>query len=180
MPKKEIDYSNTHFYKIVCKDLNIKDCYIGHTTNFTKRKNKHKSCCINESNSHYNLPLYQFIRKNGGWNRWEMVLINTENHINRLEALRKEREYIEQHNATINSNIPHRTEEDSITYRQNYYINNKEEIDEKNRVYRETHKEEKKQRDKIYRENNAEAIKKKKRIWYEKKKQQQLTQTKDD
>jgi len=38
MPKKEIDYSNTIIYKIVCRDLNIKECYVGHTTNFTKQK----------------------------------------------------------------------------------------------------------------------------------------------
>ena len=32
MPSKPMDYSKTRFYKIVCKDLNIKDCYVGHTT----------------------------------------------------------------------------------------------------------------------------------------------------
>ena len=31
-----MDYSKTHFYKIVCKDLNIKDCYVGHTIKFQK------------------------------------------------------------------------------------------------------------------------------------------------
>ena len=38
MPHKEVDDSKTHFYKIVCKDLSIKDCYVGHTTNFKNRK----------------------------------------------------------------------------------------------------------------------------------------------
>ena len=32
MPKKEIDYSNTIIYRIVCKDTNITECYVGHTT----------------------------------------------------------------------------------------------------------------------------------------------------
>ena len=45
MPRKPIDYRHTHFYKIVCKDLNIKDCYVGHTTDFTKRKYQHKTAC---------------------------------------------------------------------------------------------------------------------------------------
>jgi hypothetical protein len=35
MPKKPIDYSKTHFYKIVCNDTNIKPCYVGHTTEET-------------------------------------------------------------------------------------------------------------------------------------------------
>ena len=28
MPIKPVDYSQTHFYKIVCKDLSIKDCLL--------------------------------------------------------------------------------------------------------------------------------------------------------
>ena len=34
MPRKEIDYSKTVIYKIVCNDLNVKDVYVGHTTDF--------------------------------------------------------------------------------------------------------------------------------------------------
>ena len=37
MPKLPIDYSKTIIYKIICCDLNIKDCYVGHTTDFTRR-----------------------------------------------------------------------------------------------------------------------------------------------
>ena len=38
MPKQDIDYSNTIFYKISCKDENIKELYIGHTTNYCSMK----------------------------------------------------------------------------------------------------------------------------------------------
>jgi predicted GIY-YIG superfamily endonuclease len=55
MPIKIIDYTKTIFYKIVCNDLNIKECYIGHTTNFRKRKNHHKTVCNNENNKGYNI-----------------------------------------------------------------------------------------------------------------------------
>ncbi len=34
-------------YKIVCKDINITDCYIGSSIKFRKRKNLHKSNCNN-------------------------------------------------------------------------------------------------------------------------------------
>ena len=47
MPKKDIDYSKTIIYKIVCNDLNITDVYVGHTTNFIKRKARHKYDCNN-------------------------------------------------------------------------------------------------------------------------------------
>ena len=35
MPKSNCDYSRTVLYKTVCNDLNITDCYVGHTTDFT-------------------------------------------------------------------------------------------------------------------------------------------------
>jgi hypothetical protein len=38
MPKTIIDYSKCVMYKIVCNDLEITDIYVGHTTNFTRRK----------------------------------------------------------------------------------------------------------------------------------------------
>ena len=48
MPKHVIDYSNTIFYKIYCKDERIKELYIGHTTNFVQRKYGHKRACTND------------------------------------------------------------------------------------------------------------------------------------
>jgi len=44
MPKN-VDYSKVVIYKIVYKDLDIKECYVGHTTNFTKRKCTHHKLC---------------------------------------------------------------------------------------------------------------------------------------
>ena len=41
-----MDYSNTYFYKIVCKDTNDLSMYIGHTTNFTKRKTDIKQVVV--------------------------------------------------------------------------------------------------------------------------------------
>ena len=47
MPKTKTDYSKTIMYKIVCNDLNVKDCYVGHTINWIKRKSSHKTSCNN-------------------------------------------------------------------------------------------------------------------------------------
>ena len=54
MPKINIDYSKNVIYKIVCNDENVDYLYIGSTTNFTKRKNCHKSCCNNINNINHN------------------------------------------------------------------------------------------------------------------------------
>ncbi len=73
MPKVPMDYSNTIIYKIVCKDLEIKDCYVGHTTNFIQRRGQHKSACNIENSKNYNYNVYNCIRNNSGWDNWDMI-----------------------------------------------------------------------------------------------------------
>ena len=67
MPKVKMDYSNTIIYKIFCKDTSIKEAYIGHTTNFVKRKSQHKAIC---KKAFPNNKLYCYIRQYGGWDNW--------------------------------------------------------------------------------------------------------------
>ena len=102
MPLKQIDYSKTHFYKIICKNTNIKDIYVGHTTDFKTRKGCHKRVCNNSNDKNYNLPLYKFIRENEGWDNFDMILIETVPMENSLEARKRERELIEELHAEIN------------------------------------------------------------------------------
>ena len=68
MPKDHIDYANTVIYTISCRDTTIPDLYVGHTTNFSQRKHRHKTAS-QKSNS----KLYQCIRANGGWENWDMT-----------------------------------------------------------------------------------------------------------
>ena len=119
MPRKPIDFSKTYFYKIVCKDTNITECYVGHTTDFTKRKHRHKYCCSTPLDKNHYVNVYDFIRQNGGWSNWEMILIECESCENSLEARKREREYKELISATLNTQIPLRTQNE-------YYIDNRE------------------------------------------------------
>jgi len=91
MPKDIIDYSNTIIYKIYCNDSSVTDIYVGHTTNFIKRKHQHKVLC-NNSNK---LKIYDMIRKNGGWNNWTMVEIAKYFCQDVTEARIKEQEHYE-------------------------------------------------------------------------------------
>jgi hypothetical protein len=101
MSKKYTDYSNTIIYKIVCRDPNIKDLYVGHTTNFVNRKLSHKNNSINDKSK-----LYEVIRKNGGWENWNMEIVNFFNCRDLYEARLKEQEYFISLNATLNSVEP--------------------------------------------------------------------------
>ena len=102
MPKVEMDYSKTIIYKICCKDINITGIYVGHTTNFTKRKNRHKYTCNNPNSKNYNLFVYKFIRNNGGWENFNMIEIEKYNCNDRLEACKRERHWIEELKSILN------------------------------------------------------------------------------
>ena len=102
MPKVIIDYSNTIIYKITCKDKNVTDIYVGHTTNFVQRKHAHKQGCINNTSP----KVYDVIRNNGGWSNWVMEIINFFNCKNLYEAKQYEQEYFISLHATLNSVEP--------------------------------------------------------------------------
>ncbi len=114
MPLYTIDYSKTIIYKLCCNDLSITDIYIGHTTDFKSRKRGHKSSCTNEYDKYYNLRVYQFIREKGGWNNWNMVMIEKYSCNCKLEATKRERELIEELKATLNIQVPSRTQKEWV------------------------------------------------------------------
>ena len=101
MPKKGIDYSNTTFYKIYCRDTSIKEVYVGFTSNFIQRKHLHKKLCLKENE--HNSKLYQAIALYGGWNNWKMQPLAIHNCKNRAEAIKQEKKYAEQEGATLNT-----------------------------------------------------------------------------
>ena len=106
MPKVCIDYSNTIFYKIYCKDTNVKELYVGHTTNFVQRKHCHKQTCNNEKSANHNSKVYKCIRDNGGWNNWKMEIIGFHECYDHYEARKIEHDFLESCNATLNSIDP--------------------------------------------------------------------------
>jgi len=106
MPKTAIDYSNTIFYKIRCKNPDVKDVYIGHTINFVERKRAHKHSCTYENNSNYNCKVYNVIRQYGGWDSWKMEIIAFHECEDQYAARKLEQKYFEEHNATLNSIEP--------------------------------------------------------------------------
>ena len=106
MPKVKIDYSNTIFYKIFCKDHSVKELYIGHTTNFVQRKYAHKQSCINTKSVNYNCKVYKVIRDNMGWDNWTMEIIAFHNCEDLYSAKKQEQQYFEEYNAILNSIEP--------------------------------------------------------------------------
>ena len=175
MPRLPMNYQNTIIYKIVCKDINITDTYVGHTTNFDKRKCQHKTNCNNENGDKYNIYVYQFIRENGGWNNWEMIEIELYSCENRRQAEARERYWLEQLGATLNRQVPTRTKQewkqenkDRINEKnKEYYEANREQINLKHKEYRQENLEETRERGRNYHQENKDRINEKKKKIYE-------------
>ncbi len=149
MPKNSIDYSKTIIYKICCKDPTITDIYVGHTTNLVKRRCQHKTRCCNPKDKKNNYYVYETIRKYGGWDNWEFVVIEECNVESMQQAKLKERYWVEALKATLNKKVPLRTKKE-------WYEDNKEHMIEYHQQY-----------SKEWNEKNKENIKLKRKLYYE-------------
>jgi hypothetical protein len=131
MPRLAISYANTIIYKIVCNDLTITDTYVGHTTDFTSRKKKHK-----DNAKVLNLKVYKEIRENGGWDNYSMVEVEKYPCKDKNEARSRERYWYEILNSQLNMIFPQRSKQEYYeTHREankellhQYYENNKVKI----------------------------------------------------
>ena len=174
MPRKEIDYSKTIIYKIQHED-NEELVYVGHTTNFIKRKNQHKSRCNNENGKAFNSKLYKMIRANGGWDCFKMVMVEEFPCANHLEACKREDECMRELKATMNSwgavLDKEKEFERKKQYNIQYYEANLEKIKNyKKQYYQEANREElNRRRREIYQANPDEINRRRREIYHAKK-----------
>jgi GIY-YIG catalytic domain len=136
MPRKPIDWSKCMFYRLVCRDISVRECYVGQTCNEVKRRNKHNSCCNNEKSPSHNYFVYQFIREHGGWQNWQLLVHEKLPMNNEVEAAIRERFWLEHYKAKLNKCVPSRTKAE-------YNVDNRDKIKEDHAKYDATHREEK-------------------------------------
>lgn len=74
--------------------------YAGLTQNPVRRKYSHKHRCNTPGTHGYNYELYQYIRANGGFENFDMVVMST--HRTRSAGLKKERELMKEWNTFCN------------------------------------------------------------------------------
>ena len=158
-------FSNGIIYKIVSKDINITECYIGSTINFKERKRKHITHCNNENSIKYNYKLYKFIRDNGGFNNFEIIEIKKYPSTSKRELELEEQKQYEIYGGELNSQYPTRTRKEYLIDNKEkikeYYQENKEKYNEKFKKYYVDNKEKLKEQMKEYYLNNLEKIKEK-------------------
>jgi len=171
MPKNPVDYSKTLIYKIVCKNPDIEGIYVGHTTDLKSRKNCHKTRCNCQTQKFHNLYVYEYIRNNGGWDNWDMLVIEEYPCENMYEACLRERHWLETLHANLNTTIPSRSKKER---KKTYNELHKDEIREYRKEYREANKEIISQKAKEYSKKNRDKINENKRKNYHKNKEKIL------
>ena len=157
-------------YKICCDEFPAY-VYVGSTTNFRVRKSHHKHNCNNENDKSHHLKIYKFIRENGGWDAWRIIVIEELGEVTKTKAHIKEEEYRVKLNGNLNTFRAYRSEEEKKEYCKErtkeynknnkelvkeYYQNNKEKIKERTKENYQNNKELVKERSKEYYQNNKE------------------------
>jgi predicted GIY-YIG superfamily endonuclease len=157
MPRKIIDYSKTVIYKIqhIDKDELL---YVGSTTDFRRRKNRHKSDCKRGT-----IKLYEMIRDNGGWQMFNMVIIKEFCCENAEQARAEEDRIMREMKCNMNMIRAHTTSEEKRQQKKEYFEQNKQQKKEYDEQYYENNKEKKKEYVKEYYEQNREEINEKRK-----------------
>jgi phage host-nuclease inhibitor protein Gam len=168
MPKTAMDYSKCCIYKIEHIE-NDNLVYVGHTTNFVKRKNSHKSSCNNENRKSYNFKLYQMIRANGGFDIFKMIEVEKYPCKDKREAERRETEVMKDLKANMNSISSFQSREDRIEQlsklRKAWSEANKDKLAEQKKLWYEDNKEQIKERTKAYYYANKEKADERRKLW---------------
>jgi predicted GIY-YIG superfamily endonuclease len=105
--------SKTYYiYKIVCKNENVKEFYVGSTINVIKRKHNHKSSCNNEKDHNHNEKKYKFIRENGGWDNFDFIIVEEIPNHTKIQACIREQYWINDIKQSLNSKPAYVSKED--------------------------------------------------------------------
>ena len=136
------------FYMIHRKSRNIIDIYdeedgehyIGSTVNFRTRCTEHRSRCTNENDIRYDYKIYKHIRKNGGFNDWDITVLETHDNLTKKDARVHERWLIELYKSELNCLLPISTDAEKVAERAAYYQTYKAHYAAHNAAYYQTHK----------------------------------------
>lgn len=153
------------FYRISCFDKNVTDCYIGSTTDITKRRYTHKCMCVNMKYNHMLKKLYEAINAHGGWNNWAMNVIDKKV-CSKVEARIHETKLMDEHNSTLNKNRAFITKEETLELQKKWCIEHKEQKSLKEKEWHEKHPDYMKN----WREKNRERMRTHAKNYYQKKK----------
>ena len=122
-------------YWIYSKQEGVDGRYVGKTKSFENRRKQHEYSCNNETHHNYNYPVYKYIRENGGWDAFNMDILEI---CEDNEASARELYWYTEKQADLNYCVPNRTKkecyeqnrENRLVKMKQYYDKNCEQIKE--------------------------------------------------
>jgi hypothetical protein len=155
------DYSKTVIYKIQHLDKD-EMLYVGHTTNFTKRKHQHKHNCKTSKK-----PLYKMMRENGAWDCFTMIVLKDFPCDCKTEACIEEDKMMREMKTSMNKKRAYITPEERLELNKEYRENNKEKMKE----YHQANKERLQEQRKEYYQKNKERLQEERKRYYQENKE---------
>jgi hypothetical protein len=156
---KQKDYSKSIIYKIACKDELVNFTYIGSTTCKYNRFAQHKSDCNNIKSPRYKLPMYEFIRNNGNWNNFVILLVEEFCCENKRQLEQREQYWKDLYVDNIEKQSSFKraflSPEQKAELNKKYYQDNKEEIKKQKR---DEYAKDKSYKQKYYQENKTRIL----------------------
>lgn len=105
-----IDFTKCVVYKISCKDPEVEDFYIGSTCDFKRRVWEHGNYTNNYRRPEHTYPLYKTIREKGGWDNWNVNILEEYNDCENIYQKRLcERKWIDLLKPNLNCRLPGRS-----------------------------------------------------------------------
>jgi hypothetical protein len=164
-------------YIIKHKTDDTKKVYVGSTNDLKQRIRDHRHNCNNEKNKKYNINLYKYIRENGGFYMYEILILECYVCNFKYELYDREDDYIQMYDNNLNTFRAYLTrqeykkkyieqkkiyyeehKEEIIQKQKKYYEENKDKVIQKVKKYREEHKEQSNKYSKKYRDENKNKI----------------------
>jgi len=148
------NYENGCIYKISVGD----EFYIGSTIDFIDRKCRHE-----RDMKTLNYKLYKAIRNNN--NNFLMEKLYNYPCKNKTELRIEEQKCYDELKPILNTHRPYNSKDDKKQYRKNYYQDNKDILNEKQKQYQLEHKEKYADYNKQYRIDNKDTLKIQRKTW---------------
>jgi hypothetical protein len=115
------NYNKSRIYKIWCEDEGVDQIYVGSSKNLTNRTRSHKHACSDSSHKSYNLPLYIYIRENGGFENFYVHTLQKFPCKNKKQLQDREQHWIDKLKPTLNCKRANSTIESNKKNRQEFY-----------------------------------------------------------
>ena len=150
------DYQKCEMYKLICED-DPGFLYVGHTCNWNRRKNCHKT-----DSKWSEVNVYKRIRELGGWENIKMIWIEKHPCNNKREAGAREQHWIDELKPSHNSYKAYMSEEekkkDASLRWSEYYLTHWDSLCEKRKARHEQNKERFNEMSREYHYKNKEQI----------------------